>query len=107
MKAIYCHRGEALDCFPKEDVAAGQVVSLGTRVGVTAAPILAGEQGAVHVTGVFSMAKAEGAAIEQGAAVFYDSAMDTVSTTEGGIPAGYAAASAAATDTTVLVKLLG
>ena len=108
MKAIYYQRGETLDYFPDGNVASGAVVDLGTRIGVAAAPILAGEQGAVHVVGVFAMTKADGEAITQGAAVYYDGSADAITATEGSnTPAGYAAASAAATDTTVLVKLLG
>lgn len=125
MKATYYQRGETLDYTPTENVANGEVVSLGTRVGVAAAPILAGEQGAVHVVGVFFMPKAEGEPIIQGAAVYYDAAADAITTTsevtitqkgEGeedstttvkNTPAGYAAAGAAATDVSVLVKLTG
>lgn len=126
MKAVYFQRGETLDHFPAENVENGAVVDLGTRIGVAAAPILAGEQGAVHVVGVFAMTKADGEAITQGAAVYYDAEADTITTTaevtvtvkgEGeqpdttttveNTPAGYAAASAAATDAIVLVKLLG
>ena len=126
MKATYYQRGETLDYFPTENVENGAVVDLGTRIGVAAAPIRAGEQGAVHVVGVFAMTKADGEAIEQGTAVYYDAAADTITTmteptvskqyddqeeggtaTEDNTPAGYAAASAAATDATVLVKLLG
>ena len=108
MKAIYYQRGETLDHFPTENVENGAVVDLGTRIGVAAAPILAGEQGAVHVVGVFAMNKADGEAITQGAAVYYDAEADAITTTEGSnTPAGYAAASAAATDAAVLVKLLG
>ncbi len=108
MKAVYFQRGETLDHFPTENVENGAVVDLGTRIGVAAAHILAGEQGAVHVVGVFAMTKADGEAITQGTAVYYDAEADAVTATEGSnTPAGYAAASAAATDATVLVKLLG
>ena len=122
MKAIYFQRGETLDHVPTENVENGAVVDLGTRIGVAAAPILAGEQGAVHVVGVFAMTKADGEAITQGAAVYYDAEADAItatseatvtkegeenSTTVKNTPAGYATASAAATDATVLVKLLG
>ena len=108
MKATYYQRGETLDHFPTENVENGAVVDLGTRIGVAAAPILAGEQGAVHVVGVFAMTKADGESITQGTAVYYDAEADAITATEGSnTPAGYAAASAAATDATVLVKLLG
>ena len=120
MKATYHQRGETLDYFPTENVENGAVVSLGTRIGVAAAPISAGEQGAVHVVGVFAMAKANTEEIKQGAAVYYDAAEDVITATassevmEGetkktvdNTPAGYAAADAATTATSVLVKLLG
>ncbi len=122
MKAVYFQRGETLDHIPTENVENGAVVDLGTRIGVAAAPIPAGEQGAVHVVGVFAMTKADGEAITQSTAVYYDAEADAITataeatvteegeekntTTVKNTPAGYAAASAAATDATVLVKLL-
>ena len=108
MKASYYQRGETLYYTPAENVESGAVVALGSRIGVAAAPILAGEQGAVHVVGVFSMTKADGEAIAQGAAVYYDGAADSITATaDGNTPAGYAAAGAASADAAVLVKLLG
>ena len=120
MKATYYQRGETLDYFPTENVENGAVVSLGTRIGVAAAPISAGEQGAVHVVGVFAMTKANTEEIKLGAAVYYDAATDEITTTaskeegEGdnkttvyNAPAGYAVEAAATTATSVLVKLLG
>ena len=86
MKATYYQRGETLDYFPTENVENGAVVSLGTRIGVAAAPISAGEQGAVHVVGVFAMAKANTEEIKQGAAVYYDAAAEAITTTTDGPP---------------------
>ena len=69
----------------------------------------------MYVEGVFYMDKASGA-VTMGAALYYDVAnkkITTVASTGEGsakvdnIPAGYAAAAAAAGDATVLVKLLG
>lgn len=121
MKANYCQRGEALEYTPTDKkVEAGQVVALGTRIGVAAEDIAANQPGHVHVVGVFSMPKATTEAVEQGAALYYDAAEDVITATastevgEGqaketvnNVPAGYAAASAAAADAAVLVKLLG
>lgn len=108
MNAIYYQRGETLDYIPEEAMETGAVVPLGTRIGIAAAPIPAGELGHIHVTGVFIMTKADGEAIDLGAAVYYDAEADAITTTEGSnTPAGYAAASAAAGDATALVKLLG
>ena len=108
MKATYYQRGETLDYTPTEKTEAGQVVDLKTRIGVAAEDIPANQPGHVHVVGVFAMTKADGEAITQGAAVYYDAEADAITATEdSNTPAGYAAASAAATDATVLVKLLG
>ena len=104
MKAVYFQRGEALGYTPTEDTKAGQ----GTRIGVAASDIPANELGNVHVVGVFSMTKAEGEELAQGAAVYYDSAAEAITATaDGNTPAGYAASPAAATAATVMVKLLG
>ena len=108
MKATYYQRGETLDYTATKKLEAGDVVSLGSRIGVAAANIGAGEQGAVHVVGVFAMTKANTEDIKLGAAVYYDAAAEAITTTaDGNTPAGYAAADAATTATSVLVKLLG
>lgn len=108
MKAIYVQQGAALDFTPTEDVKNGEVVSLGTRIGVAAGDIPKGSTGTVHVEGVYRLAKASGEALTMGAAVYYSVESDAVTATaEGGVPAGYAAAPAAANDAAVPVKLLG
>lgn len=107
MNAKYWQRGETLDYTPTAAVKNGAVVSLGTRIGIAGSDIEKNTQGQIHVVGVFEMAKASGA-ITMGAAVYYDTAADKITTTAtSNVPAGYAAAAAAAADTTVLVKLLG
>lgn len=108
MNAKYWQKGETLDYIPAQDVENGAVISLGARVGVAGTAIPAGEQGQVHVVGVFEMDKAEGVAIDMGAAVYYDATADAITTTaDGNTPAGYAAGAAKAPDATVLVKLPG
>lgn len=116
MKATYWQRGETLDYTPEKAVENGEVVSLGTRIGVAGGDIKAGELGHLHVVGVFEMPKAASTAITMGATVYYDVANDKITTTAStgsgdtkvdNIPAGYAAAAAGANDATVLVKLLG
>ena len=107
MKAKYWQKGETLDYTPVKAVENGAVVNLSTRIGIAASDIAAGEQGSVHVVGVFEMAK-DGKEIAMGAAVYYNEANDLVTATaDGAIPAGYAVKAAAAADTSVLVKLLG
>lgn len=108
MKATYWQKGETLDHTPAAAVKNGAVVELGTRVGVAGSDIAAGTQGQIHVVGVFEMDKADNEAITMGASLYYDAANDAITATaDGNTPAGYAAANAAANDTTVLVKLLG
>jgi len=108
MKATYYQKGETLEYTPTENMEAGQVIALGTRIGVAAEAIPANQLGHVHVVGVYAMAKADGEAIDQGTAVYFDSAAEAITATaDGNTPAGYAAAAAATTDGTVLVKLLG
>ena len=108
MKATYYQRGETLDYTTTESVEAGAVVPIGTRIGVAAEAIPAGQLGHLHVVGVFAMTKANTEEIKQGAVVYYDAAAEAITATaDGNTPAGYAAADAVTTATSVLVKLLG
>ena len=68
MKAIYVQPGNAIDYTPTADVAAGDVVVLGTIIGVASYDIAANTLGALNVSGVFDMPKASGA-VTAGAAV--------------------------------------
>ena len=105
MTAKYWQKGEVLDYKASAAVKNGEVVSLGTRIGVAGEDIAAGETGHLHVVGVFEMEKATG---DVGAALYYSATDKKITTTaSGNVPAGYAAAPAASADETVLVKLLG
>ena len=107
MTAKYWQKGEVLDYKASAAVKNGEVVSLGTRIGVAGEDIAAGETGHLHVVGVFEMEKAAGA-VTMGAALYYDATAKNITTTAtSNTPAGYAAAPAASGDETVLVKLLG
>ena len=126
MKAVYVQRGETLDFVNETDslIEAGQVVELGSRVGVAGTDIPVGEKGSVHMTGVFRMSKKAGEAIAAGTDVYYSadgitSAGSTVGEENAGEDgtaeadgtvaaiAGYAVMEADAADTEILVKLLG
>lgn len=62
MTAKYWQAGEVLDYTPSDNaVANGEVVSLGTRIGVAGADIAKGATGPLYVEGVFYMDKASGA----------------------------------------------
>lgn len=107
MTAKYWQKGEVLDYKASAAVKNGEVVSLGTRIGVAGEDIAAGETGHLHVVGVFEMEKAAGA-VTMGASLYYDTTEKNITTTaSSNIPAGYAAAPAESGDATVLVKLLG
>lgn len=120
MKVTYYQRGETLDYTSEETVAPGSVVALEGRIGIAAGGIAAGCTGALQMTGVFAMTKANTEKIAMGADVYYDPATDMITTaassevaegetskTVNNVPAGYAAADADTAATSVLVKLLG
>ena len=106
MIANYQQPGAAIDYAndTSSTIAAGQVVSLTTRIGIAGTDIPAGQVGSLYTKGVFSMPKAASTAITIGAAVYYDATGDNITTTaSSNIPAGWAIAAAAENDTTVQV----
>ena len=106
-KATYWQRGESLDYTNTGIILikAGTIIDLGTRIGVTGTDIKPGETGSLHVTGVYAIAKTGTEIIEMGTAVYFDG--DGITSAAGSTPAGYAAATAEADATEILVKLLG
>lgn len=86
-------------------IAAGDVVSLTTRVGIAAGDIENGATGTVATEGVFSIAKTASLAVAQGDAVYFNATTKAITKTETDVPAGWAVAAAAAADTEVLVKI--
>lgn len=62
-------------------IAAGTLIIMGLIAGVAATTIEPGELGTITTTGVFAFEK-DTAAIEAGAAVYYDSENDAVTATE-------------------------
>lgn len=107
-KATYWQRGESLDYKNKTAsvIEENTIVIIGSRIGVTGAPVNPGETGPIHVSGVFEIAKAAGQAIDLGTEVYFDGEKITTTKTDNTL-AGYAAADAASSDAKVLVKLLG
>ncbi len=111
--ANYWQRGEALD-FPNAGesiIEANTIVIFGDRVGVAGTDIAPGEVGSVHVEGVFEFPKMDTTAIDMGASIFWDETTSSATKVAGTSPSdarlkiGFAAAPAAADDTTVLVKI--
>jgi len=107
-KANYFQRGESLDFLnsTSEKIEAFTIIELVSRIGIAGDDIAAGETGTVAVSGVFEIAKTGETAISMGTLVYYDGTGITTTATEN-TPAGYAAADAAAGDSTMIVKLLG
>lgn len=107
--AEFWQRGESLDYTngTEATIPANTIVTIGSRIGVTGCAIEPGQVGSLHVCGVFEIAKTGNAAIEMGAPVYFDGTGITGTSDSGSIEAGYAAAPAAAADTTILVKLCG
>ena len=106
MKARYVQRGESIDYTPETDVAAGDIIKVGSLVGVAQLDIKAGELGALAVVGVYEIATG-GAAVAVGDVVSVDPATGKVvaSGASGAVKFGHAIALTGATDKSVLVRL--
>lgn len=108
MKATYWQRGEALDYTNStaETIPGNTVIDIKTRIGVVGNAIEPGQHGALHVEGVFEIAKKSGEEVAFGDLLYFDGT-EITKTADTNTPAGYAAAPATASATKVLVKLLG
>ena len=106
MKARYVQRGESIDYTPTADVAAGDIIKVGSLVGVAKLDIKAGELGALALCGVYEIAT-NGTAIEAGAVVSVDPGTGKVCAADasGAVMFGHAVAAAAAADALVHVRL--
>ncbi len=108
-KAVFVHGdGEAVGYMPVADVAAGDVVDLGSCVGVAVRPIPAGVLGAVMVGGTFDFLKFTGEAISLWSPVYWDVGTGTATATLAYSEAviGICTRAAASGDETVRVKLI-
>ena len=108
-KATYWQRGETLDYrnITETKIEANTIIPFGSHIGVAGTDILPGELGSLHVAGVFEISKTDAGAIEMGTEVYFDGEGITAMKGDSTIPAGYAAQAAAASDTVILVKLVG
>lgn len=102
--ASYVQDGDLLDHTPASAVAAGDVVVIGSLVGVAPRAIAAGALGAVAVEGVFEMPCATGATGAQGSAINWY-AVSGVAHASTGVAAGKLAKARAAADTSVHVLI--
>lgn len=116
-KAIYWQRGETLD-YPNKaagatKIEANTIIDLKGLIGVAGTDIAVGETGSLHVSGVYRIAKTSENAIPMGTKVYFDGTGITEAADDGEnpatayTPAGFAAESAEADSTAILVKLQG
>ncbi len=105
MQARFIHDGKAVDFFPETDIPAGTVVVEGDLVGVTKLDIPAGCLGALHVVGVYDVAKGN-TAISFGAKVYWDNtAKQATITATGNKQLGITVQAAMAEDAVVRVRI--
>ena len=106
MATNYVQEGKILDYTPSgADVASGEFVVIGVIGGVAKSAIADGKTGAVHISGVFSVAKASGA-VTQGAKLYWNSSNSNLTTTaSGNTLVGVAAEAAASGDATAKLLL--
>jgi predicted RecA/RadA family phage recombinase len=102
--ASYVQKGDVLDYTPAAAVAAGDVVVIGSLVGVAPVAIAANAMGSLSIEGVYSMPCATGATGAQGDAIKWVAASG-VADAATGVAAGKLAKARAAGDTSVLVVL--
>lgn len=102
--ASYVQNGDLLDYTPGLAVAAGDVVVIGSLVGVAPRAIAANALGSLAVDGVWSMPCATGATGAQGSAINWY-ATSGVAHASTGVAAGKLAKARLADDTTVHVIL--
>lgn len=102
--ASYVQDGDILDYTPAAAVAAGEVVVIGSLVGVAPRPIAANVMGALAVEGVYEIPCATGATGAQGSAINYY-ATSGVAHASTGVAAGKLAKARLAADASVHVLL--
>jgi predicted RecA/RadA family phage recombinase len=102
--ASYVQDGDLLDYTPASAVAAGEVVVIGSLVGVAPRPIAANVVGSLAIDGVWSMPCASGATGAQGSAINWY-AVSGVAHASTGVAAGKLAKARLADDTSVHVIL--
>jgi len=105
--ANYIQKGNTIDYINTGNakINAGDVVVIGTRIGVAGCDIAVGAVGAVALTGVFEFDKASGA-IAVGQGVYWDAENKQITTTaSGNAPAGFCIAAVQSGDATVRVCL--
>ena len=107
-KGAYIQEGKVLDFRNSgaDDIAYGDVMVLGGRIGVAECDIPVGELGSVSVTGVYQLTADSAMTGDIGTAVFWDATAGAVTATEGSnTPCGYLAAPKEAAAVKASVKI--
>lgn len=106
MTTKFVQPGEVIDYTAGANIASGQVVLMGARIGVALKAIANGETGPMQVTGVFNIAKLSTDNMAQGALLYWDNTNSRLTTTASdNTLAGFAAAAAGASTTSVNIKI--
>ena len=108
MTSRYIQKGASIDFknATEEKINAGDMVAIGkARTGIAATDIVVGATGTVAVEGVFAVPKDTSTEVKQGDALYFNAEGKKVTKTDSDVPAGWAVADAATTDTEVLMKL--
>ena len=101
---FYYQRGEALDYVNSGDttIEAGTIVEIGSKIGIAGGDIAPGAVGALHVEGVFKFEKGSDALTIGTPVTITDGVAEEA---DSGAGNGFVAADAAASDSTVLIKI--
>ena len=115
-QATFVQDGKAIDYTPGSAVASGAVVVQGSLVGIAKVPIAASALGALAITGIFDVAKAQEAFASVGGKVYWDANGDpyggvagsgaATATASSNTMMGFVVKTAAETDSTVRILLL-
>lgn len=105
-QAVYLQSGDVIDYTAAANIAVGDVVPLGSRVGVAVTDIANGATGAVSIDGVYEMPAVNNAAFSVGDVVFWDDSANKLTLTgAGNTVAGIVVAAKAETGTTAKVDI--
>lgn len=98
--------GKILPHTAAANIASGDVVLIGARIGIAVTDIANGAVGSLDTEGVFEIKKKSGDTFAQGAVCYWDNTnKEMTSTSSGNTAAGYAAAVAGSSATVMLVKI--
>ncbi len=106
MTTKYVMSGDVIDYVAGSNITSGQVLLIGTRIGVALSNIASGATGAVRVLGIFTIAKLSTDVVAAGALLYWDNTNSRLTTTaSGNTLAGFATAAAGNGVTTVEISI--